>query len=96
MGRQLGFLRLAVSSARNTRLGTKPPSIGSSVRRPQPVPRVLGPFLLSHNLPQEHAKSRTRRGCLMEGHNLPLDRAPAWQGVPAGGPSKFVGGLTHR
>jgi hypothetical protein len=45
MGRQLGFLRLAVSSARNTRQGTKAP-----LRREfcwgglSQVPRVLGPF----------------------------------------------------
>jgi len=34
MGRRLGFLRLAVSSARNTRL-EHAPSIGSSNKRPQ-------------------------------------------------------------
>ena len=35
MGRRLGFLRLAVSSARNARL-EHAPSIGSSNKRPQP------------------------------------------------------------
>ena len=35
---------------RNTRLEPSPLSIGSSVRRPQPVQRLLGPFLLGHNL----------------------------------------------
>jgi hypothetical protein len=38
-------LRLAVSSARNTRL-EQAPCIGSSVRRPQQKYPALGPFLL--------------------------------------------------
>ncbi len=46
IGRQLGFLRLAVSSARNTRL-EHAASAGSSNKRPQ-LPS-WGPFLLSDN-----------------------------------------------